>query len=205
MALKPLLEIISCEIQILTSSWIWVFLLRSIDSIRIWHTPIFFLHVPIEEPSSDLPDGSCHPFLLHRHNSDMVLKFISVNFSLKGCYLHFWTFKTNFKYYTISSINFISYFRRNLTLYFVGFGDALNCEDSWQACCSYIDDQFHQYFADESGLNRKNIIDNRVHCCLYFIPPYGHGYVYYLEIALISLYKQGIIVNHIVDHKSRFI
>ena len=27
----------------------------------------------------------------------------------------------------------------------------------------------------ESGLNRKNIVDTRVHCCLYFIPPYGHG------------------------------
>ena len=27
----------------------------------------------------------------------------------------------------------------------------------------------------ESGLNRKNIVDTRVHCCLYFVPPYGHG------------------------------
>uniref|UniRef100_A0A1B6BYA2 Septin n=1 Tax=Clastoptera arizonana TaxID=38151 RepID=A0A1B6BYA2_9HEMI len=56
-----------------------------------------------------------------------------------------------------------------------GFGDAINCEESWRACCTYIDDQFKQYFNDESGLNRKNIQDNRVHCCLYFIPPYGHG------------------------------
>uniref|UniRef100_A0AAZ3P2X4 Septin-type G domain-containing protein n=1 Tax=Oncorhynchus tshawytscha TaxID=74940 RepID=A0AAZ3P2X4_ONCTS len=37
------------------------------------------------------------------------------------------------------------------------------------------DAQFEQYFRDESGLNRKNIQDNRVHCCLYFIPPFGHG------------------------------
>jgi hypothetical protein len=29
--------------------------------------------------------------------------------------------------------------------------------------------------SDESGLNRKNIVDNRVHCCFYFISPYGHG------------------------------
>lgn len=58
-----------------------------------------------------------------------------------------------------------------------GFGDAINCEESWRACCSYIDEQFRQYFTDESGLNRKNIQDNRVHCCLYFVPPYGHGYV----------------------------
>lgn len=40
----------------------------------------------------------------------------------------------------------------------------------------YIDQQFEQYFRDESGLNRKNIQDNRVHCCIYFISPFGHGY-----------------------------
>lgn len=56
-----------------------------------------------------------------------------------------------------------------------GFGDAINCEDSWRVCTSYIDEQFRQYFTDESGLNRKNIQDNRVHCCLYFVPPYGHS------------------------------
>ncbi|KAL5277026.1 SEPT4 family protein [Megaselia abdita] len=56
-----------------------------------------------------------------------------------------------------------------------GFGDSVNCEDSWRMCTSYIDEQFRQYFTDESGLNRRNIQDNRVHCCLYFIPPYGHS------------------------------
>ncbi|XP_026467208.1 septin-4 isoform X2 [Ctenocephalides felis] len=56
-----------------------------------------------------------------------------------------------------------------------GFGDAVNCEDSWRVCTAYIDEQFRQYFTDESGLNRKNIQDNRVHCCLYFVPPYGHS------------------------------
>ncbi|TRY60535.1 hypothetical protein DNTS_026952 [Danionella cerebrum] len=43
------------------------------------------------------------------------------------------------------------------------------------AITDYIEQQFEQYFRDESGLNRKNILDNRVHCCLYFIPPFGHG------------------------------
>ncbi|XP_022916521.1 septin-4 [Onthophagus taurus] len=56
-----------------------------------------------------------------------------------------------------------------------GFGDAVNCEDSWKVCTSYIDEQFRQYFTDESGLNRRNIQDNRVHCCLYFVPPWGHS------------------------------
>ncbi|XP_077291474.1 septin 4 isoform X2 [Arctopsyche grandis] len=56
-----------------------------------------------------------------------------------------------------------------------GFGDSINCEDSWRVCTAYIDEQFRQYFTDESGLNRRNIQDNRVHCCLYFVPPYGHS------------------------------
>jgi len=56
-----------------------------------------------------------------------------------------------------------------------GFGDAVNCEDSWKVCTNYIDEQFKQYFTDESGLNRRNIQDNRVHCCLYFVPPWGHS------------------------------
>ncbi|ODN06186.1 Septin-5 [Orchesella cincta] len=56
-----------------------------------------------------------------------------------------------------------------------GFGDAINCEDSWRACTDYIDEQFQHYFLAESGLNRRHIQDTRVHCCLYFVPPYGHG------------------------------
>ncbi len=56
-----------------------------------------------------------------------------------------------------------------------GFGDAIDNTDSFTQIIKYIDDQFERYLKDESGLNRKNIIDNRVHCCYYFISPYGHG------------------------------
>ncbi|XP_047991885.1 septin-2 isoform X2 [Leguminivora glycinivorella] len=56
-----------------------------------------------------------------------------------------------------------------------GFGDAINCEDSWRTCSGYIDEQFRQYFTDESGLNRRHMQDNRVHCCLYFVPPWAHS------------------------------
>uniref|UniRef100_A0A8U8C950 Uncharacterized protein n=1 Tax=Geospiza parvula TaxID=87175 RepID=A0A8U8C950_GEOPR len=52
-----------------------------------------------------------------------------------------------------------------------GFGDAVNNTECWKPITDYIDQQFEQYFRDESGLNRKNIQDNRVHCCLYFISP----------------------------------
>ncbi|XP_059208171.1 septin-5-like isoform X1 [Centropristis striata] len=56
-----------------------------------------------------------------------------------------------------------------------GFGDAIDNTDSWKPIEEYIDQQFEQYFRDESGLNRRNLQDNRVHCCLYFVSPFGHG------------------------------
>ena len=49
------------------------------------------------------------------------------------------------------------------------------CPSSWQAIIDYVNDKYDQYFRDESGLNRRNIEDHRVHCCLYFINPSGHG------------------------------
>ena len=49
---------------------------------------------------------------------------------------------------------------------------------SWQAIIDYVNDKYDQYLRDESGLNRRNIEDHRVHCCLYFINPSGHGSVY---------------------------
>ncbi|KAF6018869.1 SEPT4 [Bugula neritina] len=56
-----------------------------------------------------------------------------------------------------------------------GFSDSLHGKDSIDPIEEYIDQQFHQYFQAESGLNRKNIQDSRVHCLLYFVSPYGHG------------------------------
>lgn len=56
-----------------------------------------------------------------------------------------------------------------------GYGDAINSRDCFKTIISYIDEQFERYLHDESGLNRRHIIDNRVHCCFYFISPFGHG------------------------------
>lgn len=56
-----------------------------------------------------------------------------------------------------------------------GFGDSLNSVDCFKPIIQYVDDQFERYLTDESGLNRRHIIDNRVHCCFYFINPSGHG------------------------------
>jgi len=56
-----------------------------------------------------------------------------------------------------------------------GFADALDCTESFQPIVAYVEQQFENYLRDESGLNRRNITDNRVHCCFYFINPSGHG------------------------------
>ena len=46
---------------------------------------------------------------------------------------------------------------------------------SWTPIIDYVNEQYDNYFRDESGLNRKNLEDHRVHCCLYFINPSTHG------------------------------
>ena len=56
-----------------------------------------------------------------------------------------------------------------------GFGDAINNDNSFSAILQYIDEQYERFLRDESGLNRRNIVDNRIHCCFYFISPFGHG------------------------------
>lgn len=71
-----------------------------------------------------------------------------------------------------------------------GFGDSMNSEETCQVLSDYIDVQFKKYFQDESGLHRKSIVDNRVHCCLYFIPPYGHGLRMLDVMAMRKLHKK---------------
>ena len=51
------------------------------------------------------------------------------------------------------------------------FGDALDCSSHCEPILAYIDRQFSRYFEQESGINRRNIDDGRVHCCFYFISP----------------------------------
>ena len=48
---------------------------------------------------------------------------------------------------------------------------------SWEPIVNFVDQQYDNFFQDESGLNRKNMSDTRVHCVLHFINPQGHGYV----------------------------
>jgi septin 7 len=66
----------------------------------------------------------------------------------------------------------------NLTLTIVdtpGFGDAVDNSNCWQPVIDYIENRYEDYLNSESRVNRKMVMDSRVHCCLYFIAPSGHG------------------------------
>ncbi|KAK3806375.1 MAG: Septin-domain-containing protein [Benniella sp.] len=55
-----------------------------------------------------------------------------------------------------------------------GFGDYTNNRDSWMPIIDFIDDQHESYMRQEQQPKRHDLIDMRVHCCLYFIRPTGH-------------------------------
>uniref|UniRef100_A0A2K6BMW6 Septin n=1 Tax=Macaca nemestrina TaxID=9545 RepID=A0A2K6BMW6_MACNE len=56
-----------------------------------------------------------------------------------------------------------------------GFGDAVDNSNCWQPVIDYIDSKFEDYLNAESRVNRRQMPDNRVQCCSYFIAPSGHG------------------------------
>jgi septin 7 len=56
-----------------------------------------------------------------------------------------------------------------------GFGDFVNNEDSWRPILENIESRFDAFLEQENRVNRKNVVDTRVHACLYFIAPTGHS------------------------------
>lgn len=59
----------------------------------------------------------------------------------------------------------------------VGYGDQINKDDSFKAVVDYIDAQFESYLQEELKIKRSLSAchDSRIHVCLYFICPTGHG------------------------------
>ena len=58
---------------------------------------------------------------------------------------------------------------------FSGFGDGVNNTDCWDPISEYVEEQFNKFLEAETRVNRVLVPDNRVHACLYFIAPSGHG------------------------------
>ncbi|XP_026670861.1 septin-7 isoform X3 [Ceratina calcarata] len=66
----------------------------------------------------------------------------------------------------------------NLTLTVVdtpGFGDAVDNSNCWVPVIEYIESKYEEFLNAESRVVRQQIPDSRVHCCLYFVAPSGHG------------------------------
>ena len=56
-----------------------------------------------------------------------------------------------------------------------GFGDFINNDESWDPIVKNIEQRFDAYLDAENKVNRMNIVDNRIHACVYFIQPTGHS------------------------------
>jgi len=67
----------------------------------------------------------------------------------------------------------------NLSLTIVdtpGFGDAVNNSECWDPVLTYVESQYEAFLEAETKVNRNpTMSDTRVHACLYFIAPSGHG------------------------------
>ncbi|XP_058832826.1 septin-7 isoform X3 [Topomyia yanbarensis] len=66
----------------------------------------------------------------------------------------------------------------NLTLTVVdtpGFGDAVDNSNCWKPIVDFVENKYEEYLTAESRVQRMAIPDTRVHVCLYFIAPSGHG------------------------------
>jgi len=66
----------------------------------------------------------------------------------------------------------------NLTLTIVdtpGFGDAVDNSNCWDPVISFVESQYDNFLDAETRVNRVEMPDARVHSCLYFIAPSGHG------------------------------
>ncbi|CAB4066995.1 SEPT6_8_11 [Lepeophtheirus salmonis] len=81
-----------------------------------------------------------------------------------------------------------------------GYGDQINKEDSFKTIVEYIDAQFESYLQEELKIKRnmRDYHDTRIHVCLYFITPNGHGLksidlVYTINKAELSKFKLKII------------
>jgi len=66
----------------------------------------------------------------------------------------------------------------NLTLTIVdtpGFGDAVDNSECWEPVIQYVESQYEAFLDAETRVNRLTLPDTRIHACLYFIAPSGHG------------------------------
>ncbi|KAF7635729.1 Septin-type G domain-containing protein [Meloidogyne graminicola] len=73
-----------------------------------------------------------------------------------------------------------------------GFGDFVDNSKCWEPIVKYIDDRFADYLEEETKIDRSSKIeDKRIHLCIYFIPPTGHG-LKQLDIAFMQALQDRV-------------
>lgn len=74
-----------------------------------------------------------------------------------------------------------------------GFGDNFNNNICIEEICNFLEQQFDLVLAEETKVKRNpRFEDTRIHCCLYFIEPTGHGLK---ELDIQSMIKFSKFVN----------
>lgn len=138
-----------------------------------------------------------HARLIHNKCRDINSKVIHTSFPKNTPFM--------FSLYLISShllyqlgrftvFFFTSFFQKLTIVDTVGYGDQINKEDSFKAVVDYIDAQFEAYLQEELKIKRSlsTYHDTRIHVCLYFICPTGHGLK---SIDLVCMKKLDTKVN----------
>lgn len=70
-----------------------------------------------------------------------------------------------------------------------GFGNQQDTSDVWKPIVKYIEDKSREYLEEEFKVQEmvyNDIVDNRVHCCIFMIPPFSSG----LAVCNLALMKQ---------------
>ena len=86
-----------------------------------------------------------------------------------------------------------------------GFGDEIDNSNCWKPVSNHIQEQFNKYLLAETMINRLNqsTPDTRVHACLYFISPTGHG-LKHLDIEFMQQLQHSLNIIPVIAKSDTF-
>ena len=90
-------------------------------------------------------------------------------------------------------------------LHLPGYGDSIDNSLCWQPIREFITQQFEDYLQHETRLDRRGLTipDSRVHACLYFISPVGHG-LKPLDIEFMRTFQDSVNIIPIIAKADTF-
>ena len=56
-----------------------------------------------------------------------------------------------------------------------GFGPSSMGADCWEPVFEEIEGRVRKYMSEENNINRRVVVDHRIHCCIYFLSPFASG------------------------------